>query len=290
MSESNNPDVPEAIQKQGKQTHQKEELKAAVTLFETVDDAEQFILREPYKDNFFAKENLVIHLNLMKFNPYLEWYNTLLLYQFHDFSNAAYVAKTLDLWMNELDTDQIVQAVHRTEIHLLTPTIVHDQDQDRFEWQLKPFYLISNAKAGDVEELYLPIHSALDIFDLEVNSMILNQGWQTNFLQNFIEQFRFIQFEDKETKQFYLKALLFIFQNELHYPERVELMDTERFDDPLKVYQHLHCLVANLPRALLVFLQTLKQANDSLSQQNLIRTPESRGFTNFLNKLKNRGK
>ena len=73
----------------------------------------------------------------MKFNPYLEWYNTLLLYGYPDFSNASYVAKTLDLWLNEIPDKDLEKAIHKTEINLLCPTLIQEDEQpDQFAWQL----------------------------------------------------------------------------------------------------------------------------------------------------------
>lgn len=259
------------------------DLTAQATLFETVDQAEEFIDKEPYKHDFFSKENLLIHLNLMKFNPYLEWYNTLLLYHYQDFSNTSYVAKTLDLWLNEIHDENLEKAIHKTEINLLFPTLIQEDEQpDQFEWQLIPFYLITTVEAGAAEEMYLPIHAMTDIFDFERYQMILKLGWQNNFIQNYIKQFRFIQFEDEMTKEFYANALLFIFQDELHCPERVELMDTTEFFNPVAVYRRLHRLVANLPQAYLLFLQNLKTTYKSLENKNMKRTPEFKGYSDVL--------
>lgn len=283
-------DTTPEIKEQGQQpSDHGRNLKVQATLHETVDEAYEFIETEPYKSGFFSPDNLVIHLNLMKFNPYLEWYNTLLLYRFTDFSNASYVAKTLDLWLNEIPDKDLEKAIHKTEINLLCPTLIQEDEQpDQFAWQLIPFYFITSAEAGAAEEMYLPIHAMTDIFDFDKYQLILEPGWQDNFIQNYIEQFRFIQFEDERTKKFYANALLFIFQDELHYPERVDLTDATEFTDPINVYRRLHRLVANLPQAYLLFLQNLKTTYQSLGKTNMKRMPESKGYSKLVALMKGR--
>lgn len=281
--------TPEILEEGQKPSEPVRDLKVQAILYETVDQAYEFIETEPYKVGFFSPDNLVTHLNLMKFNPYLEWYNTLLLYGYPDFSNASYVAKTLDLWLNEIPDENLEKSIHKTEINLLCPTLIQEDEQpDQFAWQLVPFYLITTVEAGAAEEMYLPIHAMMDIFDFEKYQLILEPGWQDNFIQNYIEQFRFIQFEDERTKKFYANALLFIFQGELHYPERVELTEATEFTDPIEVYRRLHRLVANLPQAYLLFLQNLKITYQSLGKTNMKRMPESKGYSKLLALMKGR--
>lgn len=286
-SEIQNDTTPE-IQAAGEQPDDSpQKMAAQATLFETIQEAEQFILQEPYKPDFFSKNNLIKHLNFMKFNPNLEWYNTLLLYKYPDFSNTSYVAKTLDLWLNEIPFDRLNKAIQPTEVNLLCPTVIqNDKDPDHFAWRLMPFYFITNVEAGATEELYLPIHSILEIFNFEQYQMILDEGWQLKFLQNYIDHFRFSSFEDEKTKKFYLNALLYIYQTELQYPEHIELMDASEFVDPVAVYRRLHRLVANLPQYLLVYLQSLKKAYETVVQQKIKRIPENKGHAELQKLMK----